>query len=278
MRYFRLLITLLLAVSCHAGTYVQFRTIYGDLDVELYDQDKPVTVQNFLRYVKAGSYRDMFFHRCVPNFVVQGGGYLTTNRNTTAPFTNVFPVNNFGNIVNEFGTGQRLSNIYGTLAMAKLGGDTNSASSQWFFNTTNNTFLDANDTTNLFVVFGKLRRGTNILNGFNARYPDNGLVNLGAPFDFLPVTYAGHFYPNYNDLIYVDISLLNVQVRPTNSFREISWNSVSGKTNCLEFTTNFPPTWQALATTNGNGGTIKIIDNNPNNLQRFYRVIVLFDG
>ncbi len=278
IRSYSLFLVLFLAISSYAGTYVQFRTIYGDIDVELYDQDKPVTVQNFLRYVKTGSYRDMFFHRCVPNFVVQGGGYFTTNRSATVPFNEYFAVNNFGTISNEFGIGRRLSNVFGTLAMAKMGGDTNSASSQWYFNTTNNTFLDANDTNNLFVVFGKLLRGTNVLNGFNARSYGNGLVNLGGAFNSLPVNYAGNFYPNYNELIYVDISLLNVQVRLTNSLREISWNSVSGKTNRVEFTTNFPPIWQPLASTNGTGGTIKIIDGNTNNLQRFYRVTVLFDG
>jgi cyclophilin family peptidyl-prolyl cis-trans isomerase len=276
MRYLCWLILFCAAFASHAGTYVQFRTIYGDIDVELYDGDKPVTVQNFLRYVKSGAYHDMFFHRCVPNFVIQGGGFFTTNRYEDSDFLTVSGVQNFGSIPNEFGVGQRLSNVYGTLAMAKLGGNTNSASSQWFFNTANNAFLDTNDTNNLFVVFGRVLRGTNILNGFNARSYGNGIVNLGGVFSELPVTYAGNFYPYYNELIYVDISVLNVQVRLSGAAREISWNSVSGKTNLVEFTTAFPPAWQTLASTNGTGGIVKVLDQSANSGRRFYRVRVQY--
>lgn len=277
MRYLQFFFILWLGISSHAGTYVQFRTIYGDLEVELYDQDKPATVQNFIRYVKSGAYRDTFFHRCVPGFVVQGGGFYTTNRNDDLNFQNVFPVPNFGAISNEFGAGRRLSNTFGTIAMAKIGGDTNSASSQWYFNTANNTFLDANDTNNLFVVFGKLLRGTNILSDFNTRAPGFGIyTNIGGVFGALPVNYAGNFYPWYSDLIYVDISLVNVRVQATSSLREISWNSVSNIINQVQFTTNFPPVWQTLASTNGTGGTLKVTDAASSTPARFYRVNILY--
>ena len=276
MRYLQIFFLLCLGFSASAGTFAQFRTVYGDIDVELYDQDKPITVQNFLRYVKAGAYRDMIFHRCVPNFVVQGGGFYTTNRYANSSFNSVFEVPNFGAISNEFGVGRRFSNTYGTIAMAKIGGDTNSASSQWYFNTANNAFLDANDTNNLFVVFGKVVRGTNILSNFNTRSYGDRLVNLGGVFSQLPVTYVGNFYPFYSELIYVDVSLLNVQVKMTNSFREISWNSVGNQTNQVQFTTNFPPVWQTLTSTNGTGGILKVSDAATNTPQRFYRVNVLY--
>lgn len=276
MRFILSLLILFGIVNSRAGTYVQFRTIYGDIDVELYDQYKPITVQNFLRYVKTGAYRGTFFHRCVPGFVVQGGGFYTTHRTEAEPFLTVSAVTNYGAIPNEFGVGRTFSNIYGTIAMAKLGGDTNSASSQWFFNTANNAFLDANNTNNLFVVFGKVLRGTNVLNNFNNRVLGYGVVNIGGVFSELPVNYGGNFYPNYNDLIYVDISLLNVQVKFTNSLPEISWNSVSGKTNQVQFTTNFPPVWQTLLNTNGTGEALKFIDTGSGGTKRFYRVIVDF--
>lgn len=275
MRYLPILIFLWLGFNSHAGTYVQFRTMYGDIDVELYDQDKPLTVRNFLRYAKSGAYRDMFFHRCVPNFVVQGGGFFTPYRTDHSNMFNVFPVPDFGTISNEFGVGRRLSNTFGTLAMAKAAGDTNSASSQWYFNTANNAFLDANDTNNLFVVFGRVLRGTNLLSDFNARRPGFGIyTNIGGVFRALPVNYVGTFYPYYSDLIYVDVTLLNVKVQVTDSLREISWNSVSGKTNQVQFTTSFPPVWQTLASTNGTGSTIKITDAAANGPPRFYRVII----
>src|SRR5438046_2421071 len=68
---------LLLFISQHpacAGTLAQFRTVFGDMEVELYGQDKPATVGNFIRYVRGGLYTNMFCHRYVPGFVIQGGG------------------------------------------------------------------------------------------------------------------------------------------------------------------------------------------------------------
>src|SRR5438876_6940247 len=135
-----------------AGTLAQFRSVFGDIEIELYDQDKPVTVQNFIRYVQSGRYQNEFAHRLVPGFVIQGGGFTITNRGTTN--WQVIAVPTYPTITNEFGVGRHFSNVYGTIAMAKLGGYTNSATSQWYFNLANNSFLDANDTNNLFVVFG----------------------------------------------------------------------------------------------------------------------------
>src|SRR5437773_10070573 len=140
MKHFELLLVVFLAATslASAGTLAQFRTVFGDIEVELYDQDKPVTVQNFIRYVRSGAWHDMFIHRCDPNFVIQGGGYYVANRSTTNQFIDrVLP---FDTILNEFGAGRRYSNVYGTVAMAKAPGDTNSASSQWFFNLQDNVF------------------------------------------------------------------------------------------------------------------------------------------
>src|SRR6185436_1603371 len=111
MRRFALLLLAFIAASspASAGTLVQFRTQFGDIDVELYDQDKPVTVQNFIRYVQTSAYSDMFLHRCLPGFVVQGGGFTTTtNRLSTNAFTRLDYVRNYGTISNEFNIGPRL--------------------------------------------------------------------------------------------------------------------------------------------------------------------------
>jgi len=120
------------------------------------------------------------------------------------------------------------------------------------------------------------------LNIFNTISQGNGIVDLRKfygtnsttdLFSDLPVRYSGQFPPNYNDLIYVDLSLLNVQVRPVGEgSREISWNSVSNKLNTVEFTTNLPPVWQSLTVTNGTGETLKFVDLSVTNAQRFYRV------
>ena len=179
MKHSALFLSLFLAVvvSVSAGTLAQFRTRFGDFDVELYDQDKPVTVRNFIRYVQSGAYTNMFLHRCLPGFVVQGGGFSTTNQLATNRFALFESVPNFGTITNEFNIGTRLSNTNGTIAMAKASGDPNSASSQWFFNLhDNSTNLD--NQNGGFTVFGRLVRGTNVLNIFNAISQANGIENI----------------------------------------------------------------------------------------------------
>lgn len=285
MKIFAFLSLLFVAASpsAFAGTLAQFRTRFGDIDVELYDQDKPVTVQNFIRYVQSGAYTNMFLHRCLPGFVVQGGGFSTTNQLSTNRVTALGGVDSYGTITNEFNIGPRLSNIYGTIAMAKAGGNPNSASSQWFFNLGDNS-ANLDNQNGGFTVFGRLVRGTNVLNLFNTLSQGNGIVDLRkfygtnsstSLFSDLPVRYSGQVLPNYNDLIYVDLSLLNVQVRSVeNGSREISWTSVSNKLNGIEFTTNFPPVWQSLTVTNGTGETFKFVDSAVDNVQRFYRVRV----
>jgi peptidyl-prolyl cis-trans isomerase A (cyclophilin A) len=90
----------------HAGTLAQFRTVFGDIEVELYDQDKPVTVQNFRQLVASGAYLNTFFHRLEPGFVIQGGGFATPARYSTnvfaPPWSYLAGVTNFGSITNEF--------------------------------------------------------------------------------------------------------------------------------------------------------------------------------
>jgi cyclophilin family peptidyl-prolyl cis-trans isomerase len=259
-----------------AGTLVQFRTVFGDIEVELYNQDKPVTVQNFLQYVQSGRYANEFSHRLVPGFVLQGGGFtLTTNVISAIP---TYPP-----ITNEFGVGQKFSNVRGTIAMAKLGGDTNSATSQWFFNLVDNTFLDAPDTNNFFVVFGHVVQGTNILNIFNqfknwTGNPAPASTNLvlngyyAAPLNTLPVL-SSNFPPAASSFVFIDITLLQVAIQPVANGQQISWNSAAGMTNIVEFTTNLPPAWNTLVSTNGTGARMAVVDTaaSPN---RFYRVRV----
>jgi cyclophilin family peptidyl-prolyl cis-trans isomerase len=223
----------------------------------------------------------MFLHRCVPGFVLQGGGYITLNRLDTNLFTHTAVYNwpNFGTITNEFNVGRRFSNSYGTIAMARSPGQTNSATSQWFFNLVDNPALDNVDGG--FTVFGRVVRGTNILSFFNALSYNNGIINMtnysshplmASLFTQLPVTYLGAVHPRISDLLYVDISLLNVRINQTNQTQEILWNSVAGRTNYVEFTTNFPPVWHTLIKTNGTGSTLRVTDASTGSIRRFYRV------
>jgi cyclophilin family peptidyl-prolyl cis-trans isomerase len=275
---FRVVVVIFLSVGsmARAGTLAQFRTPLGNIDVELFDADKPVTVRNFLRYVKSGAYANMFFHRLDPTFVLQGGGFFITN---ITGMNYISDVVSFGRITNEFSVGQFYSNVYGTIAMAKLPGDVNSASSQFFFNLAPNTFLDANDSNNHFVVFGRVIAGTNILNKFKqfsyATFSNNitdaSSSLKSAAFTELPLLSARG---TAGDLIYADITLVNLEVSRTNNAQQISWNSVTNRTNYVEFTTNFPPTWQALTNLVGDGSTTNVVDTATNSARRFYRVRV----
>lgn len=260
-----------------AGTLAQFHTIVGDLEVELYDQDKPVTVRNFIDYVRSGQYRNTLIHRWEPGFVIQGGGYVATNlTNINASFA---PVTSFGNITNEFGVGRPFSNVYGTIAMARMGGQTNSATSQWFINLTNNAFLDTIDGG--YTVFGRVAGGTNMLNRFNDLNVVNGVYTNGiyvyqrsSPFSELPVLQVSTNPPTY-DVFITEITLLNVQVASGGSGgREISWTSVSNRVNHIEFTPNLPAAWQNLVSTNGTGSTLTVLDADSASATRFYRVLV----
>lgn len=278
-----------------AGTLVQFRTAFGDLEVELYDQQKPVTVQNFKRLVQSGAYQNTFFHRVIPGFVAQGGGYFTTQRFGTnyfiPPWSYLGRVPSFGPITNEFSVGPRISNTNGTIAMAKLGGNPNSATCEWFFNLGDNS-ANLDNQNGGFTVFGHVVRDTGstnyggVLGLFNRITYDQGIVNMqwwvgtndnyANIFTDLPVTYFGYYAPPpwYMDLFYVDISLLNVQVNlQPDRTRQITWNSVSNKLHYVDFTTNLPPVWTVLVSTNGNGGIQTAVDSSPG-ARRFYRVRV----
>lgn len=132
-----------------AGTQVRIETNQGPMRVELYDQQAPATVGNFLAYVRAGFYAGTIFHRVIPDFVAQGGGFTAdfTRKDTRPP------------VKNEAGNG--LSNERGTLAMARTG-DPDSATSQFFINLADNAFLDRRDNTRAgagYTVFGKVIEG-----------------------------------------------------------------------------------------------------------------------
>jgi cyclophilin family peptidyl-prolyl cis-trans isomerase len=270
-------------VSGQAGTLAQFRTTLGDIAVELYDQDKPATVRNFIRYVQSGRYTNDFSHRLIPGFVLQAGGYNITNRGQANWSMTTVPAD--PPVTNEFGTGRFYSNVFGTLAMAKSS-DPNSATSQFFFNLADNSVaLDSTNNSGGFTVFGHVIAGTNVLALFNtfknwtSPVPPQS-TNLvlyhyySSPLDTLPLLNPVTL-PVTTDasLVYLDISLLTIQIAAkTNRTCDLSWNSVANMTNYVEYTTNLPPAWQPLFTTNGNGTAMKITETVTNKTPRFYRI------
>jgi len=171
---------------------VRLTTSLGPIDIALYDQRTPATVANFKNYVDSGRYfitdptthqiAPLFWHRSAPGFVIQSGGFLATVDPSNS--TDVAPtqVQAFAAVPNEPG----ISNERGTIAMAKLGTDPNSATSQWYINLADNGGPPSNlDTVDGgFTVFGRvLGDGMTVADAI-AALP---IFNFGTPFDSLPL-------------------------------------------------------------------------------------------
>ncbi|HVS34017.1 MAG TPA: peptidylprolyl isomerase [Gemmataceae bacterium] len=132
-------------------TQVVMETSQGTIKIELDGDKAPTTTANFLAYVDEKFYDGTVFHRVIPNFMVQGGGFTPgmTQKKTKAP------------IKNESGNG--LQNKRGAIAMARTN-DLNSATSQFFINVVDNDFLDKNQ----YCVFGKVVEGLDVLEKIKA--------------------------------------------------------------------------------------------------------------
>lgn len=151
-----LLCVLLLALAATnvlAATQVEFETNKGNFTVELYPEKAPITVANFLQYVKDGFYESTIFHRVINGFMIQGGGFERDlfQKPTRAP------------IKNEAANG--LKNNIGTVAMARTQ-DPNSATAQFFVNLKDNAFLDYTgpEPSKIgYCVFGKVVSGMDVI-------------------------------------------------------------------------------------------------------------------
>lgn len=169
------------------ATIVEFDTVMGTFQVNLYDNDTPATVANFLDYVNAGAYNGSIYHRSVPGFIVQGGGFALNTMNFQVNAIAANPA-----VVNE----PVFANVRGTIAMAKLGGAPNSATNQWFFNLADNTDI-LDDQNGGFTAFGEVvGNGMDVIDAI-ARLPiSNRSASLGSAFAEMPL--AGD--PNNNPL------------------------------------------------------------------------------
>ncbi len=172
------LLALLLAPVAQASV-VRVDTQLGSFYIDLLEQEAPRTVANFLNYVRDGDYANSIIHRVEYGFVIQGGGFT-------------FVDGEFGEvptdptIANEFG----LSNVRGTVAMAKIGGDPDSADSQWFINMDDaNAGLD--NENGGFTVFGRVMgNGMEVVDRINSLVR----INTGQPaLGTVPVKLNGEF-------------------------------------------------------------------------------------
>ncbi|MGC8915506.1 MAG: peptidylprolyl isomerase [Thermoanaerobaculum sp.] len=156
--FFAVLVLPLVALGQEPAPRVRLETNMGVIVIELYPDKAPKTVANFLEYVRSGFYNGTIFHRVVPSFVVQGGGFDTNFRQKPTR----------GPVENEAGNG--LSNLRGTVAMARTA-EVHSATSQFFINLKDNTFLDHRDTTPRgygYCVFGKVVEGMDVVDAIAA--------------------------------------------------------------------------------------------------------------
>jgi peptidyl-prolyl cis-trans isomerase B (cyclophilin B) len=189
MKLLRILLVSLLAGLCilpaHAASLtkgklkmVKLETNHGTITLQLDAEKAPITTQNFLDYVNSGFYSNTVFHRVIPNFMIQGGGFEPgmKQKNTNDP------------IKNEAANG--LKNDKYTIAMARTG-DPHSASSQFFINTKNNSFLDYPGQDGWgYCVFGKVVEGMDVVDaigkvktgssGFHQDVPKEDVVIIKA--------------------------------------------------------------------------------------------------
>ncbi|HBN87789.1 MAG: peptidyl-prolyl cis-trans isomerase A (cyclophilin A) [Rheinheimera aquimaris] len=174
--FFSVLLTLIaFNTMADAGQFIQPNNLYpkvklmtsfGDIVVELDRSKAPITVNNFLSYVKNKHYDGTLFHRLEPEFVLQGGGYDI----------NYKPIEEAKAIFNESGNGMK--NRLGTIAMARLN-DPHSATSQFYFNLADNSHLDPGRNWG-YAVFGYITEGMEVLEKIRAVQTDTS-VELGWP-------------------------------------------------------------------------------------------------
>lgn len=154
------------------NTKVLIKTSHGDITAELYDQRSPITVKNFLEYVDAGHYDGTVFHRVIPRFMIQGGGFLPgmIERETREP------------IQNE--SKNRIRNDRGTLAMARTS-DPDSATAQFFINVRMNFSLNYRMGEPGYAVFGKVTKGLDVVDTISIQHTGLAITDT-AEYENVP--------------------------------------------------------------------------------------------
>lgn len=231
---------------CVDATIVRFQTSLGNIDVRLYDAATPLSVTNFLNYATSNRYNGTFIHR-VPqqggtssDFVVQGGGFLLNN--------SIFAADG---IVTDSPIGDEpgISNIRGTLAFAK---NSLGATSQWFFNIGDNSFLDAQD----FTVFGRVvGNGMTVVDAINNLPAVNASAAQNEPgedFDEVPVTDLQQVL-NQNDITSNEALMINGVVIRTLPAGDYDFNGTVSNADYNVWRSTFGSTTNAAADGNSDG-------------------------
>ncbi|HEU6456499.1 MAG TPA: peptidylprolyl isomerase [Roseateles sp.] len=173
------LLATLLTMGSAAAQTVKLQTTEGDIRIELNAEKSPKSVANFLQYVRAGHYNGVVFHRVIPNFMVQTGGYdAKLNQRPTKP---PIPLESHNG----------LSNLRGSVAMARTG-DPNSATSQFFINVVDNPFLDGEptDPRSGYTVFGQVVDGMDVVDRIRATETKSAGMHENLPVKPILITKA----------------------------------------------------------------------------------------
>ena len=219
---------------------VRMQTILGPIDVTLYDQKTPITVDNFLHYIDSGAYyptdivtdepAPLFFHRSLADFVIQSGGYAATQDPLDPPY--IFPttVVEFSPIQNE--ARPDLHNVRGTIGMAKLPDDPDSATSQWYINLADNS-ENLDNQNGGFTVFGTIS--------------PSGMATADAIADLQTFDASGVYGEAFTDL-----PLRNYSSSDPNLPKEENFAVISSMT---------PPLIFSAASDNANIASVSVISN-----------------
>lgn len=158
-----------LSTPALAETQVMMSTTAGNIELALDEQKAPISVKNFLQYAQSGFYQGTIFHRVIPGFMIQGGGFTADlqQKPTQTP------------IKNEADNG--LGNTRGSIAMARTS-DKDSATSQFFINLADNAFLDHGQRDFGYAVFGKVVKGMDVVEKMSQVATSNN-----GPYQNVPV-------------------------------------------------------------------------------------------
>ncbi len=201
-----------------------FTSQFGVIPVLLTPGTTPLTVANFLNYVNRGDYNNTIVHRSVPGFIFQAGGYqLQTNPNQIVPISADPPV------ANEFSA----SNVRGTIAMAKLGNDPNSATDEFFFNESDDNAANLDNQNGGFTVFGNVigTQGLVVMDAI-ANVPVPSTPPFSSPLDEMPlVNYvSGNAVHADNFITFTSITTGGIGYAAVSDDPSVVTASVSGST------------------------------------------------
>lgn len=158
---------------------VKLTTSKGNITIQLDPEQAPISTANFLSYVDNGFYNGTIFHRVIDGFMIQGGGFTPDMKQKKAT----------GTIKNEWRND--LNNAKGTIAMARLGGDPDSASCQFFINVNDNDFLDRPQPDGAaYAVFGKVTDGMDVVNAIKGVKTTTKAGHGDVPVEAVVITMA----------------------------------------------------------------------------------------